>query len=430
MYCGNCLHDNTLAAAMLAQNHEVLLIPTYTPLRTDENNVSLNRVFLGGINIYLQQKYPWVRVLPKPLLRWLDSPGLLRFVTSFGISTKASELVDMTISMLKGHEGSQAEEIQELADWLAEEVQPDVVHLSNVMLVGMARQIRERVKAPVFCTISSEDLFLQQLKEPFTTQAHEILQSRAQDVDGFVALNRFYAELMAEVMQVEMDRIHIVPHGLDLEGHGTRKRLESNPHLTIGYLGRITPEKGLDLLADAFIELSRDEKLPHLRLRFAGYLGPSEKPYLRQIEKKLKKANLEDRFHYLGELTKAEKIAFLQELDCKCMANLHPESKGFAALEALANAVPVVVPNHGPFPEMISITNGGLLFEPGNPDDLAAKIRETLLDLPTKSEQALLAQAAVHREFAADLMAQRTIDLYQRSCQTSLNTATPAEATG
>lgn len=428
MYCGNCLHDNTLAAAMLAEGHDVLLIPTYTPLRTDEKNVSLNRVFLGGIHIYLQQNYPFTRYFPRWALRWMDSPRLLRFVTSFGLSTKANELVDLTLSMLKGHEGGQAAEIQELADWLATEVQPDVVHLSNVMLIGMAHQIRERLKVPVFCTISSEDLFLQQLTEPHTTHAHEILRSRAQEIHGFVALNRYYADLMGNLVRVEPDRMHVVPHGLDLHGYGTRQHAETQSYLTIGYLGRITPEKGLELLTDAFIQLCQDERLPSLRLRFAGYLGPSEKPFLQKIEQKIHQAQLGSRFAYVGELTKAEKVAYLQDLDCKCMANLHPESKGFAALEALANAVPVVVPNHGPFPEMIATTNGGLLFEPGNVADLAEKIRQTILDLPTKSEQAIQAQAVVRREFAADLMAQRTIDLYQRSLQPSNTNPPPAEA--
>jgi len=54
MYCGSCLRDNTLAAELLARGHEVTLIPTYTPTRTDETNVSRKRVFLGGINVYLQ----------------------------------------------------------------------------------------------------------------------------------------------------------------------------------------------------------------------------------------------------------------------------------------------------------------------------------------------------------------------------------------
>jgi len=52
MYCGSCLHDNTLVAALIAQGHDAILIPTYTPIRTDEADVSQKRVFLGGINVF------------------------------------------------------------------------------------------------------------------------------------------------------------------------------------------------------------------------------------------------------------------------------------------------------------------------------------------------------------------------------------------
>jgi len=56
MYCGSCLHDNTLATAMIARGHDVALIPTYTPTRTDEPDVSIDRVFYGAVNVYLEQK--------------------------------------------------------------------------------------------------------------------------------------------------------------------------------------------------------------------------------------------------------------------------------------------------------------------------------------------------------------------------------------
>ena len=68
MYCGSCLHDNTLAAALLDLGEDVVLVPTYTPLRTDEADVSIDRVFFGGINVYLQQKSAVFRHTPW----WLD----------------------------------------------------------------------------------------------------------------------------------------------------------------------------------------------------------------------------------------------------------------------------------------------------------------------------------------------------------------------
>ena len=108
MYCGMCLHDNTLARALLAAGEEVLLTPTYTPLRTDEPNVStLPPMMFGGINVYLQQKSALFRHTPGFLDRLLDSPALINFATKFAPTVDASKLGPMTVSMLQGEDGHQ-----------------------------------------------------------------------------------------------------------------------------------------------------------------------------------------------------------------------------------------------------------------------------------------------------------------------------------
>ena len=65
MYCGSCLRDNALAAALLARGHDVLLTPVYTPTRTDERNVSRAQVFFGGISVFLEQQVPLFRHTPR-----------------------------------------------------------------------------------------------------------------------------------------------------------------------------------------------------------------------------------------------------------------------------------------------------------------------------------------------------------------------------
>ena len=72
MYCGSCLNDNTLARALTKLGVDIQLVPTYTPITTDEHDVSLNEVYFGGINVYLQQKFPPLRWLPAPFDRILN----------------------------------------------------------------------------------------------------------------------------------------------------------------------------------------------------------------------------------------------------------------------------------------------------------------------------------------------------------------------
>ncbi len=48
MFCGSCMHDNSVAKELIAQGHECLLVPVYTPIRTDEADQSIDKVFFGA----------------------------------------------------------------------------------------------------------------------------------------------------------------------------------------------------------------------------------------------------------------------------------------------------------------------------------------------------------------------------------------------
>ncbi len=284
MFCGSCLHDNTLAAALIQAGHDVLLVPTYTPLRTDETDVSMRRVFFGGINVYLQQKSALFRHTPWPLDAVLDQPELIRLATRMGPAVDPEKLGDLTVSMLHGETGRQKKELDKLILWLQEEARPQVVHLSNAMLLGMARRIRA-LGVPVVCTLSGEDIFLEKLREPFYSQARQALRERAAEVDLFVALNHYYADMMADYLSVPRSRIEVIPHGLNLAGHAPRKPSlafpasidatapAERPRRTIGYLARICADKGLHLLIEALEQLHGDASSPALTLKVAGYLA-------------------------------------------------------------------------------------------------------------------------------------------------------------
>jgi glycosyltransferase involved in cell wall biosynthesis len=413
MYCGSCLHDNTLAAALLALGEDVLLVPTYTPLRTDEPGVSIRRVFFGGINVYLQQKFAVFRRTPWWLDRMLDHPGLLERVAQRGVSIQPAALGDLTVSMLRGEAGHQRKELEKLVQWLLTDVQPDVVHLSNSMMIGMARTLKEHCGPPVICQLSGEDLFLEKLVPPHYEQARALLRERAASVDAFVALNRYYADFMADYLAVDRGKVHVIPHGLNLDGHG--KRIEKRPDepRIIGYLARICEDKGLHLLVEACERLAQRDDVPPFVLRAAGYLGAADRPYLESLQKRVAAGPLAGRFEYVGELDRPQKIAFLQSLDVFSVPTVYRESKGLPALEALANAVPVVLPDHGSFSEMIADTLGGLLCRPHDAADLADKLAELLRDPIRASQLGLAGQQAIEDRYHAAAMARQTLDLYQ-----------------
>src|SRR5947207_2939580 len=137
MFCGSCMHDNTLVAALARAGHDALLIPTYTPITTDEPDVSQKRVFFGGINVFLQEKVPFFRYTPWVFDRLLDAPRLLRWVSRYAVRTRAEDLGDLTISMLKGEHGHQRKEVKKLVRWLDKDVRPEIIVLTNALLSGM-----------------------------------------------------------------------------------------------------------------------------------------------------------------------------------------------------------------------------------------------------------------------------------------------------
>jgi glycosyltransferase involved in cell wall biosynthesis len=414
MYCGSCLHDNTLAAALLELGEEVVLLPTYTPLRTDEIDVSERRIFFGGINVYLQQKSAIFRHTPWWFDRLLDSPGLLQRLSRRASSVDPTQLGDMTVSMLQGEAGRQRKEIEKLVHWLLHEFRPSVVHLSNAMQIGMARMLAQNCGPPVVCQLSGEDIFLEKLPQPFYDQARAHLRERAADVDAFVSINKYYADYMADYLAIDRGRIHVIPHGLQLDGHGTRIEKRSDEPRVIGYLARICEDKGLHLLIDACERLAADASLPPFVVRAAGYLGAADQPYLDRLLARTAAGPLAGRFTYVGELDRAQKVAFLQSLDVMTVPTVYREAKGLPPIEAMANAVPVVLPDHGSFSEMIADTGGGLLCRPHDPADLAEKMAQLLRDPIQATELGLAGQRAIHDRYHARRMAEQTRELYRQ----------------
>src|SRR5690348_9906025 len=112
MYCGGCIRDNALVGALRRAGHDALMVPLYTPIKTDEPSNSYDRIFFGGLNVYLQQKSAIFRKMPGWLDRPLDSAALLQWVAGFGVKTRAEDVGDLMISMLKGEDGYQAKELE------------------------------------------------------------------------------------------------------------------------------------------------------------------------------------------------------------------------------------------------------------------------------------------------------------------------------
>lgn len=413
MYCGSCLHDNTLASALIDKGHDVALIPTYTPMRTDERDVSLEPVFYGAVNVYLQQKFPLFERSPRFLDRLLDRPGLLRWVSRFAGSTDASLLGALTLSVLQAEEGHQQKELHRLLEFV-ETFKPDLVQITNAMFLGIGGAIRQQLDVPVICGLTGEDLYLDELTEGFRREVHREMLSHADQVDGFIATSRYYASEMTRLLQVPSERVHVVPLGIHLDDFEVAEETENGLEtVTIGYLARLCPEKGLHLLCDAFDQIKREPGGERFKLKLAGYLSSRDKLYFEEQLSKLSPWIADGSVESLGEVDRAQKIAMLHDIDILSVPTTYREPKGLFVLEAWAASTPVVQPDHGAFTELIEKSGGGLLVQPNSSEALAETIRELGDNQFQRVELGKQGRRAVEQIYNAEAMARRTVAVYE-----------------
>ena len=416
MYCGSCLRDNALAAEMMARGHDVSLLPIYTPTLTDERNVSGDRVFFGGISVYLQQHVPLFRRTPALLDRVWDNAAVLRTLAGRSLAAVDPQFLGaMTVSMLRGEDGFQGKEILKLVDWLRGQPPFDVVVLPNSLLIGLAPPLARALGRPVCCTLQGEDLFLEGLPPADREESLRLIRSHRDSVSRFIAVSDFYAGHMARYLGLPAERMRTVPLGIHAADEA-RPPAGDRP-FTVGFFARIAPEKGLHVLAEAYALARRDGRLPPSRLEAAGYMAGEHHGYLEKIQAGLAAAGLAGEFRYHGVLDRAAKMAFLGTLDVASVPSPYPEPKGMSVLEALSCGTPVIQPRHGAFPEILERTGGGVLFAPGDVAGLAAAIVDLHGDPARRKALGEQGALGVRRAYSVGGMAEQAVRVYEEAAR-------------
>jgi glycosyltransferase involved in cell wall biosynthesis len=417
MYCGNCFHDNALVAALRGLGHEAIMLPLYLPINVEDEDQSAGQpIFFGGVNVYLEQKSALYRNAPNWLRRLLNSRRLLAWAAGKAVKTRADEAGELLTSMLRGEAGNQNREITELIDWLREHQQPDVICLSNALLIGMVRRLKAELGVPVVCLLQGEEPYLDSLPDAQREPAWRLLAERAVDVDAWIAPSRWNADCLAKRLKLRPERVHVVHNGISLDGFEVRNsnsEIRNTKAPVLGFFARMCKDKGLDALVEAFIHLKNRGSVPRLKLHIGGGCGPGDEPFVKALRVRLAEAGFIGEVSFSPNLSRTEKLAFLQSLTVFSVPAMYGEAFGLYIIEALAAGVPVVQPRHGGFPEIISATGGGLLCEPNDAKSLA----DTLEQLLSNPEQARAlgnaGRQAVSDRFTAEAMAQRTLRVFE-----------------
>jgi glycosyltransferase involved in cell wall biosynthesis len=410
-YCGACIRDNALVAGLRELGHDATLIPLYLPFLVDEQDESQGQpILLGGINMYLQQVSRIFRHTPRFLDRLFDARALLGLAARRATMTRPESLGELTLSTLRGESGHQAKEVRRLAEWIGAHDRPDVVCLSNALLSGVARRIREELgEVKIVATLQGEDAFLDSLPEPHRRRAWEIVGERCRELDALIPVSRFYAGVMTPRLGVDPARVHPVWAGIRTAGYEPATVPPAPP--VVGFLARMIPEKGLDTLVEAFLILKRAGRVPGLRLHLAGSMTAAERAFTDGLMARIADAGLESDVTWRPNLTHEEKLEFLRGLSVFSVPATCGEAFGLYVIEAMAAGVPVVQPRHGAFPEIVAETGGGILCEPDDPEDLARHLAGLLLDPHRRRHLGAAGRRAVLDRFTVRRMASRVLEV-------------------
>ena len=381
------------------------MVPLYLPMATDGPDATEGApLFFGGIGVYLAERSAFFREAPRWCRRLLDSPRLLKWAAKRAEMTKPSDLGEPTLSILRGEDGQQVRELERLIAWLAARGRPDVLCLSNALLVGMARRMKQELGVPILCTLQDEDAFLDALPEPYASQAWNLVRERAADVDVFLPVSRYYGNVMAERLALAPERVHVVPIGIDLAGYAPAGRGPETP--TIGYLAQLRHANGLDLLVEAFLAIRAGGRVPGVRLRVSGAATRGDRRYLATIEAQIREAGAADDVEFFPILEKVEKQEFLRSLSVLSVPAREGVAFGTFIIEAAASGVPVVQPRVGAFAELIEATGSGVLVEPDDTEALTAAVEDLLLRPDKARALGRRGRAAAMEQFSIERMAQ------------------------
>jgi len=260
--------------------------------------------------------------------------------------------------------------------------QPDVVHIASPATLGyQAAKAARELDIPTVAIYQTDLVgFAEQYGIPGGIPAMAALTRKIH-----LRVDRTLAPSTASLRQLDEMQIPGLarwPRGVDLEMFDPHRRdadlhrqLAPNGELLVGYVGRLAPEKELELLAHV-------DRLDGVRVVIVG--GGPEEARLRKL--------LPDAA-FLGVLHGDELGAAYATLDVFAHTGRH-ETYCQAAQEALASGVPVVAPNSGGPIDVVD-EDAGYLYEPGNGAELAAYVQKLCSEPMLRHRMALTARRSV-----------------------------------
>ena len=365
-YCGNCFRDSLHANALKRAGHDVVVMPLYLPLR-DQSFPADSPLFFPATSVYLAQKFFRKRAMPRWMERMLNSDFSLNMASTFSGTTSSEGMEDMTLSMIQGGDAVFRQQVHTLVSWLKEQEQPDVIHLSSSLIIGIAQSLRQAMpEIPIVCSLQDEEVWIDTLDEADAQIAWQGIADKSRYINRFVASSQFYKDYISKRLPQIKD-IAIVYPGVETAKYASDLYPEAP---TLGFFYRMSELNWLGILAEAFSKIKNTDSVKNLRLRIGGGYTSENKPFIRQIRRLL--SPYEKDVDFIETYSLHEHPAFYKSISAICVPITFDEGVGLYLCEDFVAGRPAVEPATGSFPEIVG--NAGVLYAPNSAEALADAI--------------------------------------------------------
>ncbi|MEW5758594.1 MAG: lipopolysaccharide heptosyltransferase II [Candidatus Omnitrophota bacterium] len=227
--------------------------------------------------------------------------------------------------------------------------------------------------------------------------------------------SRVIARHMIEDFKVPQERIVKIDRSVDLEKFKFNyPRNINSDKFNIAIIGRITPIKGHICFIEAISKLISD--IPNLKAYIVGSVQEGHEDYFNNINLLIKKLALSPYIEFTGRTDNIASV--LNDLDLLVMPSIAQESFGRVIIEAQAVGVPVIASRIGGIVDIIDDNKTGIMFTPGDYEELAKKIFSLYQDKDLQYKLIINARKKVETNYNVDKFASLTIDTYNRAIQT------------
>ena len=283
---------------------------------------------------------------------------------------------------------------------------------------GKNRVFHARRNNEMLQAVSLKYLFGAKIKIVFTATAQRhptwITRWLISKADGLITTSNAAAAYLPRKPDI------IIPHGIDSERYSPHAKgkaeawqaLNLPGEFGIGMFGRVRPQKGVDLLIDAMIQVIQSHPEFKGTVVIVGETTPKYESYLNSLKKRIHNAGLNERFIFLGKQP-FERIPDLFRGMSLVAALSRNEGFGLTVLEAMSSGSAVLASRAGAWGDIIK-SNFGRLVACDNLQQTTTAIEE-LMKQPIHAIQTMgaNARAEIEAHYAIEQEAKRLIDFYQ-----------------